>query len=276
MIERDLHTHTIYCDGLSTPEEMVVAAIDAGLKEIGISGHSYTYFDDSFCMSLEGTEQYCREIRALKEKYKDQINVRLGIEYDYYSEFDASAFDYIIGSVHYVKCAKQEDAIDGVVIYGDDAYISVDWTAETTLAAIDRYYGGDSDALAEAYFEVVADIYRKTRCDIVGHFDLLTKFNEQVPVFDMSSERYVVAYKKAVDRIIADGCKLFEINTGAITRGYRTTPYPSEDIREYIRSKGGEFIYSSDSHDAETIGRSLALATQSAHVISPDGLLQMR
>ena len=60
------------------------------------------------------------------------------------------------------------------------------------------------------------------------------------------------AYQKAVDRIIKN-CKVFEINTGAISRGCRTTPYPSDEIRDYIRQKGGKFILSSDSHQKETL-----------------------
>ena len=44
-----------------------------------------------------------------------------------------------------------------------------------------------------------------------------------------------------------------EINTGAISRGYRNEPYPSNQILEYIKSKGGYFILSSDSHSKENI-----------------------
>ena len=47
--------------------------------------------------------------------------------------------------------------------------------------------------------------------------------------------------------------KPFEINTGVVSRGYRALPYPAPDIREYIRSKGGKFILSSDSHSTETL-----------------------
>lgn len=43
----------------------------------------------------------------------------------------------------------------------------------------------------------------------------------------------------------------FEINTGAIARKCRVTPYPALDIAEYITERGGEFILSSDCHDAD-------------------------
>ena len=45
----------------------------------------------------------------------------------------------------------------------------------------------------------------------------------------------------------------FEINTGAISKGYRTEPYPAKNIRDYIRQQGGRFILSSDSHRTDTL-----------------------
>ena len=43
------HTHTNYCDGKNTAEEIVKKAIELGLSELGFSGHSYTDFDLDFC-----------------------------------------------------------------------------------------------------------------------------------------------------------------------------------------------------------------------------------
>ena len=91
-----------------------------------------------------------------------------------------------------------------------------------------------------------------TQCDIIGHFDLITKFIEQEPAFDVNHPRYVKAWQKAADILLNSG-KPFEINTGAISRGYRTEPYPSREIREYIRQHGGKMILSSDSHQKDTI-----------------------
>ena len=69
------HTHTTYCDGKNTAEEMVRQAIKSGLSQIGFSGHSYTSFDEEPCMSRQGTEEYKKEINALKQKYKDKIKI---------------------------------------------------------------------------------------------------------------------------------------------------------------------------------------------------------
>ena len=107
-------------------------------------------------------------------------------------------------------------------------------------------------ALAEAYYAAEARVVEVTKCDIIGHFDLVTKFIEQDPAFDLRHPRYVKAWQAAADRLLETG-KPFEVNTGAMSRGYRTSPYPSEEIRQYLLSRGGRLLLSSDAHAKENI-----------------------
>ena len=238
MITKDLHMHTAYCDGKNTPEEMVICAVEKGLETVGISGHSYTFFDTSYCMQSADIPRYIAELRYLRAKYFDKIHVLCGVEQDYYSEYPTDEFDYIIGSVHYVKVK--------------DEYIPVDESADILKKAADKHFGGDIYALCELYFDTVADVINRTDCDIIGHFDLISKFIERGELFDTQSPRYIKAWKAAVDRLIPYNVP-FEINTGAISRGYRTSPYPNSDIMEYIKEKGGKFVLSSDAHSKENI-----------------------
>ena len=60
MTYSNYHTHTTYCDGADSPEELVLEAIRLGCPEIGFSGHSYLE-EDTGSMSPEGTVDYCRE-----------------------------------------------------------------------------------------------------------------------------------------------------------------------------------------------------------------------
>ena len=64
--------------------------------------------------------------------------------------------------------------------------------------------------------------------------------------------RYIRAWQNAADNLLKYK-KPFEINTGAISRGYRTKPYPAIDIIDYIGKRGGTFILSSDSHSVNTL-----------------------
>ncbi|MCQ2427298.1 MAG: histidinol-phosphatase HisJ family protein [Clostridia bacterium] len=238
-IRADFHTHTVFSDGKNTPEEMVLAAIEKGMACIGFSDHSYTGFDESYCMKKEAIPAYRAEIARLGEKYADKITVLCGIEQDYYSDEPVDGYDYVIGSVHYVKAG--------------DVYIPVDHTPAALKAGIDDYFGGDANAFAAEYFRTVGDVVRKTRADIIGHFDLLTKFIEREPLFDTSDAAYRAAWMAAADSLASTGKQLFEINTGAISRGYRTSPYPSEEQRMYIALHGCRFIMSSDSHRTDTL-----------------------
>ncbi len=235
---RDLHTHTTYCDGKNTPEEMVAAAIKKGMSCIGFSGHGYTFFDESYCMSKQGVKDYCAEIAALKIKYAGKIDVLCGVEQDYYSLEATDGFDYVIGSVHYLFVGGE--------------YFALDESPEVFEAGLKKYFNGDAYLLAEEYFKTVADVAQKTNADIIGHFDLITKFNAKNRFFDTSHPRYKAAWKAAADKLLTYG-KPFEINTGAISRGYTDCPYLSDEIRQYIKAKGGTFILSSDSHSAETL-----------------------
>ena len=76
----NFHTHTVFCDGNNTAEEVVKSAIEKGFSAIGFSGHGYTEFDLRYCM--KNTEGYIAEIKWLKEEYKNKIQIYLGIEED--------------------------------------------------------------------------------------------------------------------------------------------------------------------------------------------------
>jgi len=238
MVLRDYHIHSCFSDGESSPSEIVNKAIQLGVQEIGFSDHSYTAFDDSYCMKKEDIEKYKSEIKKLKEEYKDKISIKLGIEQDYFSSENTDDYEYVIGSVHY--------------IFVDGRYIEIDNSATSLQDAIEHYFNGDALALAEKYYETVSKIFDRIDADIIGHIDLLTKFNEKIKIFDENNERYINAWKSAVDKLIVHNVP-FEINVGAITRGYRTTPYPSNEIIKYIKQNGGRLILSSDSHNANTI-----------------------
>ena len=67
MFNNNFHTHTRYCDGKNTPEEMVQYALKLGFDSLGFSGHAFTEFDLSYCMTPEETKQYIDEINALKK-----------------------------------------------------------------------------------------------------------------------------------------------------------------------------------------------------------------
>lgn len=232
----NFHTHSTYCDGKNSPEELVLEAIERGFDALGFSSHFYSEAEKDFAMSREAAPRYKAEISRLREKYADKIQIFCGIEKDFFSNEPSDGYDYVIGSVHYVVKSGE--------------YICVDASAGEIKAAVDRLYGGDFDALSEDYFALVADVVRKTGADIIGHFDLVSKFSEQNGY--TQSERFLAAARKAVAALIPCG-KPFEINTGGMARKVRSVPYPSPEILSVIKELGGKILFSSDCHKKELL-----------------------
>lgn len=236
-MESNYHTHSTFCDGADSPEELVIEAIRLGCPEIGFSGHSYLK-EDSGCMSIEGTKAYCTEIRRLQAVYRDRIAVRLGIEHDIFSDVDRERFDYSIGAVHYVE--------------KNGIKYSVDESRELFLSLVQSIYAGDYYSLAEDYFALEGEVYNRTGCNIIAHFDLITKYNEGNCFFDTGHPRYRKAAEDALEKLIASPC-LLEVNTGAMAKGYRTQPYPEKWVIDRWLSAGKELIFSSDCHKKENL-----------------------
>ena len=250
----NLHTHTRFCDGANTAEEMVLSAIEKGMEALGFSGHSPVFFDPSCSMSPENERLYRQEILRLKELYKDRIHILLGIEQDFYSDSPAVGYNYIIGSVHYFHL--------------NEKYPSIDQSKETTENLIKQYFGGDPYRFVRHYYGLVAQVADKTNCDIVGHFDLITKFNERGDMFDETDPRYLRSALDALDALLEKDV-IFEINTGAISRGYRRTPYPAPIFLHRIAEKRGRVTFSSDSHHRDTLLQSYP---EAIHIARSAGL----
>ena len=244
LLRMDLHMHSTFCDGKSTPEEMIEAALALGYKTVGVCIHSHTPFDESYCASIAGMRDFRTEMERLKLKYADRIRVLAGVEQDLYADGDTAGFNYVIGSVHYLKV-------------GED-YFAVDVSEEGFRKLAEEKFGGDYLLLAEHFYEQASCVAEATNADVIGHLDLVSKFNEGGKYFDENDPRYLSAAKKCIDRLISYG-KPFEINTGPVSYGRRSGPYPSETLRKYIREKGGSFIVSSDAHSAEVLLRDSGL-----------------
>lgn len=238
MERTDLHVHTCYCDGKDEPEDIILEAIRLGMTTLGFSSHAWAECCTGWCMSQENTEKYIHRIHELQEKYRNRIRILLGTEWDHFSEGDRSHYDYIIDSVHFLCCEGE--------------YVPVDESAEDLRSAADRLYGGDMLPLIRQYYELVGSIADRPDPGIIGHFDLITKFSEKADLFAMEDPEYRKAWQTAADKLLAAGCT-FEINTGAIARGYRTDPYPSSEILDYLKSHGASLVLNSDAHCKENL-----------------------
>ncbi|MBQ9511097.1 MAG: histidinol-phosphatase [Clostridia bacterium] len=234
----DLHTHTFFSDGKFSPEEMILSAIDHGFAAIGITDHAYAGDEVSWWMSKEKTKEYISLIPQLKEKYKDKITVLLGTEFDAFSLGSLDPYDYVIGSVHFVE--------------KNGKWWPIDSTKEEQAEGINAF-GGDPYAFCKEYYRLLKKFADVPKIKIVGHFDLLEKFNENNDVFDRTDTRYLDCALDALHTLNAAG-KAFEINTGAMFRVGRSTPYPNEIILKELARIGGRICFGSDAHSTKAVG----------------------
>lgn len=237
-IKSDIHTHTFYCDGEKAPVCTVMRAISLGLVSVGFSGHATMSIPCEWSMTSEKRDAYIDDINKLKEKYKDKIDILLGEEFDIFSNDDISSLDYAIGSVHYVE--------------KDGHYFSVDKSAQTLSSDVSKYFGGDFISYCEKYFEELLFYTKRPDIRIIGHFDLVSKFNEGSRLFDENDVRYARAAENALEALVSAN-KIFEINTGAMTRNGNKTPYPSLFLLGKLYALGADICFSSDSHTPETL-----------------------
>lgn len=245
MLRANFHTHTTFCDGKSTAEEMAERAVALGFAQLGFSGH----MDADIHMDFDA---YAEEIMRLRDKYRGRLDILLGVELDsLYDPCWAERAEYVIGSTHFLEAG------------GD--LLPVDSTPELFRRLAEEYYGGDYYRLAKAYFALEAEVHDRTHCTFVGHFDLVTRFNDELRVLDEEDPRYTGPALEAMEYLVSRGVP-FEINCGAFNRGRKRELYPNRFLLRALREFGGEILISSDAHQAELLdgGFPTALRTASA------------
>ena len=103
-------------------------------------------------------------------------------------------------------------------------------------ASFNRYQTIDV-VRAAAFSKRCDDITLYTGNDDNIVIDLLTKFNEKYHFLDTDSKAYRSAALEAADALLENKELVYEINTGAMSRGWRTTPYPADFILKYLVEK---------------------------------------
>lgn len=266
-----LHSHTTFCDGKNSPEEMVLAAIEKGFSVIGFSGHSfypltptvYSSFDHLWHIPDGDFENYVKTIRELSDKYSDKIKVLLGFEADFliipevgstrpdFTPYSPLNPDYLIGSVHFVST--------------DKGFYSVDHKTDVVLKKIKELYAlpagaskansecnFDARAVVHDYFEAEREMLKTCQFNILGHPDLIRLRNQDLHYFDENDSWYKEEVQQTVKAAAAAGVSV-EINTGAIGRNLMTDSYPSDYFLSILHDAGVPICINSDSHNVTTL-----------------------
>lgn len=237
----DCHTHSTFCDGKVTAGEMVAQAYRMGYKAFGISVHSPLPFKSGYALPREDENSYIREMQALKLQYRGKMDVLMGIEWDYDTHYGFPQYDYRIGSVHQ--------------LFSGTRYYAIDHTPEELSDGIREMFGGNADAFLSYYFSTVEKSAMRGGVDIVGHFDLPTKYNGASRFFDENGVRYREFALNAIRRIVTKRPDvLFEVNVGGMYRARRPYPYPAPFLLRELARLRAKITLTSDAHDPSGLG----------------------
>lgn len=234
-------------------EPVVQRAIEAGFTHYGLSEHCPRYRDQDLYSDeaergmtpaslLETFRAYIAEAFLLRERYADRIQVLVGFETERLPPGDWLArmrelralapFEYVIGSVH---------DVDGVW---------VDYKREVTEELAEKV--GGRARLQARYFDDVADMVRVLKPEVVGHIDLIRKFEGDGASIDPSAWPHLEAALEAV----RDCGAALDVNCGAARRGLSPV-YPLPSILERARAMNIGVTLGDDGHGAHDVGAGL-------------------
>ncbi len=259
MIHQNLHTHTHYSDGKMPPVDYVHEAIRQRMKTLGFSDHSPLSFDNPFSIKMESYQDYCREIRALKKQFENEIEIYLALEIDFIplmsedfkSLKEAGSLDYVIGSVHLVGQGREDQ-----LWFTDGPYI------DTYDQGLQKFYGNDIRKGVKAFYEQTNRMIESQEMDVIGHFDKIKMHNQNR--YFTEDERW---YKELVMEtlgMIRDNKLIAEINTRGIYKKRCDSLFPSPWIIKEMKKMNIPIIISSDAHQPVELQMLFAEAVEAA------------
>ena len=231
-MKADFHVHTSFSyDSDSAPEEMIQAAIQKGLKTICITEHHDLDFVEPATTDFEA---YWPTMRKLQEKYRNQIEVLIGMEFGMQSHLghicDELAtkypFDFVVGSIH--------------IFDGYDPYYP------------DYFQKTEDEAGYRRAFELTLEGLQATKeIDVLGHLDYIVRYGTHRE--DSYSYTKYADYIDAILKYLIEHGKGLELNTGGWKYGL-SFAHPHQDVLKRYKELGGEILtIGSDGHNPEHV-----------------------
>jgi histidinol-phosphatase (PHP family) len=247
-MKANYHSHTFYCDGSEHPEKYIKEAIRKKLFAYGYSSHAPVNFKTDWNIKKEDFHKYISDVKEIKRKYANDIEVYLGLEIDYIPDIagkdkylNASAdLDYFIGSVHFV-----DSFTDGTP-----------WNIDTSKTLFDKglkeIFSNDFRKAVEKFYAITREMIEKDNPTIVGHLDKIKMFASKGRDFHENESWYIHAVYDTL-RVIKKWGPLVEINTRGIYRYQQTDLYPSTWIIEMMKEMNIPMVLNSDAHRPDEI-----------------------
>ena len=239
------HTHTVRCGhAAGADEEYVRAAIARGIKRLGFSDHTPHPGGErnGVRMGMDMAEEYCSSLLALREKYKDQIEILIGFESEYYpliwdkllEDYKKLPIDFLILGLHtvpeYPPVPDEENRLFGIK---------------------DRssFFATDSPEVLRGYVDLITTAMRTGLFSCVAHPD----------VINFVGDREV--YLSEMSRIIKLSVELsipLELNVNGVKKGLllgdvSRSHYPNPDFWRLAARMSAPAIIGLDAHTPRDI-----------------------
>ena len=257
-----------FCDHADgTLRDILEAAVQAGYTTFGVSEHAprseaYFLYSEEREKKWDVTklradfDRYTETVNKLAVEFSDRLTVLRGFEAEvvptasYLAEMSAlrsrrlpdgsPAFDYMVGSVHFVN------------------EIQIDGPPEHYALAVENC--GGLENFAVRYYEILAEMIRDLRPEVVGHLDLV-KRNAALAGFDPAELQTKRIFDAARDTLEAarDNNAILDLNTAGWRKGLGE-PYPAPALVKIAYELGVPFCFGDDSHRAAEVGAGLDAA----------------
>lgn len=271
----DYHTHTVYSNhGQGHPRELAAEAVERGLLALGFSEHfplpeGFTEpSEGSSNMHWDQIEQYIQEVREAQAEFGDRIKLLLGYEVDYLPAAEAAMranlakypADFYVGSIHVVDHFRS-----------DHENWLIDFSPEIFQEGVED--NGGIEAVYTRYYQLIRDFAQSYSHQIVGHLDLIKRFNQGGRFFDAQSEHYLSQVEATLDTLKATG-KIVEINTAGMFKGVGEL-YPGEPILQMMLQRRIPVCLSSDAHRPHHVAREFSSTWQRLIALGFEQLTQI-
>jgi len=244
----DYHIHTLFSDGKRDLSDYVDKAVKRKIDEIGFSDHLH-FEEATWSMNLTDLPEYVNRISALKGASK--ISIKMGLEVDFVpckmneliqviNKFD---FDYFVGSVHFIG----------------------DWLIDDPRQ-IHEWGRRNVDHVYQQYFTLAQTMVKSGLFDIIGHLDLVKKFNFK-PKNDITN------FLLETVEVISKSKMCIEVNTGGLRKPCHEA-YPSEKLLRMCFDNGLPVTLGSDAHSPEEVGADFDKAVSLLRKIGYDEIVR--
>jgi histidinol-phosphatase (PHP family) len=240
-----IHLHTPYSDGATPAAHVAEAAARSHLSVLGFSEHAPLGDDVTWTLPAGRVEEYRAEVSHLRNRYAGSMEILCGLECDWWQgRPDAQAgiqrpdWDYLIGSVHFVG--------------QDPGAWAVDESPEVFARGVQSVFGSIRDA-CDAFFAAEREAALSGRYDVLGHYDLVKKYNKGGCFFDATATWYRDMAVSVVEAAARSGI-IVEVNTAGLDKPVGEC-YPAPWLVERCVARGVRLTLTSDAHSAGEVQR---------------------